>query len=86
MPTDAEKVRVYEDMFHSLHLYHGVTADQPPIEHMLQIISNWSYAHGREGVRDEAQVNYWFNKMRAREYRDSAWNSGVDTDFKRKPS
>ena len=82
-----EKREVYEDLLHSLQMYAAVTLDQAAIAHALSIICDWSYAHrqGNGELTEEQQDNLvrkHFDRLKNGEYRDSVWNSGVDTQFK----
>ena len=85
--TLREKVAVYEELLHSLQMYAAVTLDQAAIAHALSIICDWSYAHraGNGEPTEEEQermVRRQFDRLKNGEYRDSVWNSGVDTQFK----
>jgi hypothetical protein len=82
-----EKVEVYEDVLHSLQLYAAVTGDQAAIAHVLSITCDWSYAHrsGNGELSEEEQANrvrYHFDRFKSGEFRDSVWNSGIETEFK----
>jgi len=82
-----EKVEVYEDVLHSLQMYAAVTLDQAAIAHVLSIACDWSYAHrsGNGELSEDEQANrvrYHFDRLKNGEFRDSVWNSGVDTQFK----
>jgi Tfp pilus assembly protein PilN len=87
LKTLREKVEVYEDMLHSLQMYAAVTLDQAAIAHVLSIVCDWSYAH-RQGngelseEQQDALVRKHFDRLKSGEFRDSVWNSGVDTQFK----
>jgi Tfp pilus assembly protein PilN len=85
--TLREKTEVYEDLLHSLQMYAAVTLDQAAIAHALSIICDWSYAHrqGNGELTEEQQaalVRKHFDRLKEGEFRDSVWNSGVDTQFK----
>jgi Tfp pilus assembly protein PilN len=85
--TLREKVAVYEDLLHSLQMYAAVTLDQAAIAHALSIICDWSYAHrqGNGELTEEQQDNLvrkHFDRLKNGEFRQSVWNSGVDTQFK----
>jgi hypothetical protein len=68
-------------------MYAAVTLDQAAIAHVLSIACDWSYAH-RQGNGEstdeevEQRVRYHFDRLKNGEFRDSVWNSGVDTPFK----
>jgi hypothetical protein len=68
-------------------MYAAVTLDQAAIAHVLSIVCDWSYAH-RQGNGEntdeevERRVRYHFDRLKDGEFRDSVWNSGVDTQFK----
>jgi len=85
--TLREKAEVYEDLLHSLQMYAAVTMDQAAVAHAISIVCDWSYAHrsgNGELTEDEQErrVRYHFDRLKNGEFRDSVWNSGVDTQFK----
>jgi hypothetical protein len=68
-------------------MYAAVTLDQAAIAHVLSIVCDWSYAHrqGNGEFTEEQQaslVRKHFDRLKEGEFRDSVWNSGVDTQFK----
>jgi hypothetical protein len=68
-------------------MYAAVTLDQAAIAHVLSIVCDWSYAHrqGNGELTEEQQaalVRKHFDRLKEGEFRDSVWNSGVDTQFK----
>ena len=83
-----EKVEVYEDLLHSLQTYAAVTLDQAAISHAISIVCDWSYAH-RAGngepteAEQERMILRQFDRLKEGEFRQSVWNSGIDTRFKR---
>ena len=81
-----EKVQVYESMLHSIQLFSSVVMDGPPMEHMIDIINSWSYAHrcGNGGYSDEEQsalVHRQFLRLKNHEWTDSGRTSGVTTRY-----
>ena len=82
--TLREKVQAYESMLHSLHMYRSVTMDGPAINHMLDVICDWSYAHrrGNGEVDNDILVAKAFDRIKNRDWSDSVWNSKVDTKYK----
>lgn len=88
LATLREKVYVYESMMHSIQLFSSVTMDGPAIQHMIDIINAWSYAHraGNGMPTDEEQaemVDFQFQRIKTAEWCDSVWNSGVETRYKK---
>lgn len=81
-----EKVEVYEDVLHTIQMYRCVTLDPPAIEHLLDTICDWSYAHrrGNGEIDNDEAVRFEFERMKERVWSDSVWNSGVDTSYKEK--
>jgi len=82
------KIQVYERVFHDIQMFANVTLDRPALNHLISIICDWSYAHrqGNGELSDEEQqelIDYQFKKLETGEYRDSVWNSGIYTRFKR---
>ena len=83
-----EKVRAYESMMHSCYQSSAVTLDHPPILHMIEITNAWSYAHkcldddSFSDAEQQAIIDLQYQRMVHQEWRDSAWNSGVQTKFK----
>jgi hypothetical protein len=68
-------------------MYAAVTLDQAAIAHALSIICDWSYAHrqGNGELTEEQQaalVRKHFDRLKDGEFRDSVWNSGIETEFK----
>jgi hypothetical protein len=68
-------------------MYAAVTLDQAAIAHALSIICDWSYAHrqGNGELTEEQQaalVRKHFDRLKEGEFRDSVWNSGIETQFK----
>ena len=86
--TLREKVEVYEDLLHSLQTYAAVTLDQAAIAHAISIVCDWSYAH-RAGngepteAEQERMIRRQFDRLKEGEFRQSVWNSGIETEFKR---
>ena len=82
--TLREKVEAYESMLHSLQMYRSVTMDGPAINHMLDVICDWSYAHrrGNGEVDNDILVAKAFDRIKNRDWKDSVWNSKVDTKYK----
>lgn len=83
-----EKVRVYESMLHSIQMFSAVVMDSPPIEHMIDIINSWSYAHrcGNGEYTNEEQtelVRNQFLRMKHSEWLESCRMSGIATRYKK---
>jgi hypothetical protein len=69
-------------------MYAAVTLDQAAIAHVLSIVCDWSYSHrqGNGELTEEQQaslVRKHFDRLKEGEFRDSVWNSGIDTEFKK---
>jgi hypothetical protein len=84
-----EKVEVYETMLHAIQISSEVTGDSPAITHMIDIINSWSYAHrqGNGELTEKEQlalVRYQFERLKNKEWRESGWNSKVETTYKQK--
>lgn len=82
--TLREKVEAYESMMHSIQMYRDVTMDSPAINHLLDVISDWSYAHrrGNGEVDNDIYIARAFSRIKERDWKDSVWNSKVDTKYK----
>jgi hypothetical protein len=82
--TLREKVETYESVLHTIQLYRAVTLDEPALIHLLDFICEWSYAHrrGNGEIDNDALVKSYFEKMKEAPWRESVWNSQVDTAWK----
>ena len=82
--TLREKVQAYESMMHTIQMYRSVTMDSPAINHLLDVICDWSYAHrrGNGEVDNDILVAKAFDRIKNRDWKDSVWNSKVDTKYK----
>lgn len=83
-----EKVEVYEKLLHSIQMYACWTLDQPPLDHLMSIIFDWSYAHrcGNGELSDEEQndlIDFQFERMKNHEWKKSCLNSGIETEFRK---
>ncbi len=43
--TDKEKIKIYEELLHSIQIYAEVTMDNEKLSGLLRNICNWSYSH-----------------------------------------
>jgi hypothetical protein len=82
--TLREKVQVYESMMHTIQMYRSVTMDSPAINHLLDVVCDWSYTHrqGNGEVDNDILIARAFGRIKDRAWSDSVWNSKVDTKYK----
>jgi cobalamin biosynthesis Mg chelatase CobN len=58
MISDKEKIRVYEELLHSIQLYAEVSMDNEKLSKLIRNICNWSYAHRLgNGMLSEEEQN-----------------------------
>lgn len=84
LKTLRRKVEIYESLMHEVQLFRSVTMDEPALIHLLDCISEWSYAHrsGNGEIDNDALVKKHLDRLEERPWKDSVWNSKVDTAYK----
>lgn len=83
-----QKVYAYEALLHSINLYAEVTMDKPALAHIIHLICDWSLAHrdeeGNFSLEDSEEVLEQFERILSMEWRSSARDSNVETEFKKR--
>lgn len=78
------KVDVYESLMHEIQLFRSVTLDVPALTHLLDVVCDWSCAHrrGNGEIDNDALVKKCLDRLEEGPWKDSVWNSEVDTHYK----